>query len=402
MQTRVWTGVIAIILLSLSARAQDLSGTWEGTVSQNNKTQAYAYQMVLSQVAEKVSGTATATSADGLASAQFNLAGVWERGRLVLQEVYQIDPKGAPWCLKYATLQLGTDGQGQWQLQGPWEADGCAPGTMRLRKISAGAPPEGAENAFSIFGNWIGHINQSDRDYAFVYEVNLEQGGKGVARIVSEAAGGSGRLALSWSYDPANDSLLIREERVLEKTDPQWKWCLKTLRLQLQREAAHDAFRGKWTGYIEGTMPKTGACAPGQVYLEKPVMNSDLRENMRLLQRTSTAERRILIQRSVEVKQSDLVLKIWDNGTEDGDVITVFLNGQKILHQHKLTKDPATLRVKLEQQDNFLIVYADDLGTIQPNTVALAVSDGEREQVLLLHSDLRETGAALIRQFKLR
>jgi len=391
---------LLLLLVVARVEGQDLSGRWEGSVTQSGKNLTYTYLMDVVQEQDKLTGTATATTSDGLATAQFSIAGVWSNGRLVLQEVYQIDAKGSTWCLKYATLQLGTGGDGAWQLQGPWEARGCAPGIMKLRKAKESGTPGAETPQFGVLGAWSGQIDQSDRDYTFHYEVSLEQGGKGIARIVSESAGGSGRLALDWDFNPANDSLIIREDRVIEKTDPQWKWCLKTLRMKLEKDSSHYAFRGKWTGFIEGTTARTGACAPGKVYLEKPILDADLRASIQALQKESPNQRRIKLQRTIEVSRPELTLRVWDNGTLDGDVISIFLNGQPIVQKHRLTKDKATFKAELAQQDNFLIVFSEDLGEIVPNTVAISVEDGKREQVLILSSDLKETGAVLIRQFR--
>jgi hypothetical protein len=168
----------------------------------------------------------------------------------------------------------------------------------------------------------------------------------------------------------------------------------------LEKDSSHFAFRGKWTGFIEGTTPRTGACAPGKAYLEKPILDTDLRASIQALQKESPNQRRIKLQRTIQVNRSELTLRVWDNGTIDGDVISIFLNGQQVVQKHRLTKDKVIFKVRLDQQDNFLIVFSEDLGEIVPNTVAISVEDGKREQVLILSSDMKETGAVLIRQFK--
>lgn len=56
--------------------------------------------------------------------------------------------------------------------------------------------------------------------------------------------------------------------------------------------------------------------------------------------------------------------------------------------------------VTLQERHNFLILPAEDLGDISPNTVAVSVDDGIREQIIILSSNLRESGAVLIREVR--
>jgi len=59
------------------------------------------------------------------------------------------------------------------------------------------------------------------------------------------------------------------------------------------------------------------------------------------------------------------------------------------------------MNIKLEKKTNYLILHAEDLGDITPNTVAVSVDDGVKEQRIILSSNLRESGAVMIRQFQI-
>ena len=101
-----------------------------------------------------------------------------------------------------------------------------------------------------------------------------------------------------------------------------------------------------------------------------------------------------------EVRSRDLYLRVWDNGTVDGDVVTLFLNGRRILHNFRVSKRKRVIPVTLEAANNFLILHAEDLGDIIPNTVAVSIDDGFKEQIIILSSNLAESGAVLIREVK--
>jgi hypothetical protein len=100
------------------------------------------------------------------------------------------------------------------------------------------------------------------------------------------------------------------------------------------------------------------------------------------------------------VNSPELTISVWDNGTEDGDVITLFFNGHQLAKQHRISKNKSNYRVKLSGNENFLILQADDLGSIKPNTVAVSINDGQREQIIVMSADLEENGAVLIRKIQ--
>lgn len=397
--------ILFFVLCALGLQAQNLSGFWVGTVMQNGRPNVFSYQLDLQQEGTTLTGKAISITQDGTATAEFSIAGTWEGGgKLVLQELAQVTPKGGGWCLKYASLRLGTTGDGIWVLQGGWLADNCSPGTMRLVKESDSNQLDVGADTFVPEGIWTGELSQTDRSYEFYYELELKEGGKGFAKIMSEENGGFARQLLNWKLNENRDSLIIEEQGVIEKTDPNWRWCIKKLKLRLDEDVNRFGFHGVWEGRMDATeTQKAGACAPGKVYLEKPILDKDVKASIRSLQ-TQTAlnnqGRKLKLQRTIEVKSSDLTISVWDNGTEDGDVITLFFNGQQLAKQHRISKNKSNYRVKLSGDENFLILQADDLGSIKPNTVAVSINDGQREQILVMSADFEENGAVLIRKIQ--
>lgn len=393
------------VLCALGLQAQNLSGFWVGTVMQNGRPNVFSYQLDLQQEGTTLTGKAVSITQDGTATAEFSIAGTWEGGgKLVLQELAQVTPKGGGWCLKYASLRLGTTGDGIWVLQGGWLADNCSPGTMRLVKEADSNQLDVGADTFVPEGIWTGELSQTDRSYEFYYELELKEGGKGFAKIMSEENGGFARQLLNWKLNENRDSLIIEEQGVIEKTDPNWRWCIKKLKLRLDEDVNRFGFHGVWEGRMDATeTQKAGACAPGKVYLEKPILDKDVKASIRNLQ-TQTAlsnqGRKLKLQRTIEVKSQDLTISVWDNGTEDGDVITLFFNGQQLAKQHRISKNKSNYRVKLSGDENFLILQADDLGSIKPNTVAVSIHDGQREQILVMSADFEENGAVLIRKIQ--
>ena len=122
---------ILFLLPLLSLCAQDLSGHWEGFISQDGKTDTFLYQVDLQPGSKGYPGTSFSQTKDGSASATFQLTAYLDGRQLILQELGQLEPPKPKWCLKYANLTLEQFPFHD-RLSGPWKADGCKPGQMFL------------------------------------------------------------------------------------------------------------------------------------------------------------------------------------------------------------------------------------------------------------------------------
>ncbi len=400
---RILSVLIFLLSFGMEGSAQLLSGRWEGVLTQSGKRDTFFYTLELTQKGETVSGVSQSRTSDGKTTAQFTVTGFWDGHQLTLQEIEQTEPPNGGWCLKYATLQLSEKGEA-YVLVGAWKADRCSPGTIALqRPKNILAITAETEMPFAWAGRWTGQLSQSDRNYGFFYELTLDENGGGQSQIVSEDNGGSAFLRLVWKFNPNDSIFTLQESAVDSKTDPRWKWCLKSASLRLRREGSRFVLEGEWQGHLEGYTPQTGRCAPGGVYLEKPVLTQQIQRLEARQSQTYEAQshREVRVSRVVEVQKPNIRIKVWDSGTVDGDIATLFLNGAKILDKHRVTKSRFAIPVTLNADNNFLILHAEDLGNIPPNTVAISVDDGVKEQMIVLSSDLKVSGAILIRQFKL-
>jgi hypothetical protein len=72
----------------------------------------------------------------------------------------------------------------------------------------------------------------------------------------------------------------------------------------------------------------------------------------------------------------------------------LFFNGELIVSNKKLTEKPITLFLSLKDEldANDLEMYAENLGTIPPNTAVMTVTDGSKRYDLRVTSDLRKNG----------
>lgn len=107
--------------------------------------------------------------------------------------------------------------------------------------------------------------------------------------------------------------------------------------------------------------------------------------------------RKIEVQDCYSSSTNEVELLLWDCGVEDNDTVSLYLNGQWILQNFRLTKAPFALPVRLLKGENMLVLYAHNLGDIPKNTAALSVKNKYNEQeVGMMISDKFTSGAIRI------
>ncbi|MBS1935127.1 MAG: hypothetical protein JST96_14085 [Bacteroidetes bacterium] len=113
------------------------------------------------------------------------------------------------------------------------------------------------------------------------------------------------------------------------------------------------------------------------------------------------ALRKTEVIRSIDFKADSLVLVLYDNGIVDGDTVSVVLNGEVVIPKQglsekayrKVIKTPAALGDSL-----LLVMYAENLGSIPPNTGLLIVEDGPDRQEIRFEGDMKKSSAVVLRR----
>jgi WD40 repeat protein len=106
-------------------------------------------------------------------------------------------------------------------------------------------------------------------------------------------------------------------------------------------------------------------------------------------------DRDVELQSTITVNKTEFDIEIWDRSVVDGDSISLNLNGNWILQEYMVVKTKLTLHVKIDPNatNNYLILFAHNLGEISPNTAAVQVLIDGKEYKLTLTSDLKKSGA---------
>jgi hypothetical protein len=80
------------------------------------------------------------------------------------------------------------------------------------------------------------------------------------------------------------------------------------------------------------------------------------------------------------VDNENVTVKLYDNGEIDGDTISVYLDNKLVLSKKRLTAAPLELKLKLDEinDEHELIMVAENLGRIPPNTSLMIVESGDQ------------------------
>jgi hypothetical protein len=115
------------------------------------------------------------------------------------------------------------------------------------------------------------------------------------------------------------------------------------------------------------------------------------------------AKRTVEIIKTVDVFADSIKLDLYDNGYVDGDSISIIVNGKVVLEHQLLSTRPITkwLYLTPDLGDEIrIIMYAENLGSIAPNTGLLSVSDGPTRYDILFSGDLKQNASIILRRKK--
>ncbi len=106
-----------------------------------------------------------------------------------------------------------------------------------------------------------------------------------------------------------------------------------------------------------------------------------------------TAERENKVIETIEISQPDIKIELFDNGEVDGDTVTVYFNSYPVLTKKQLTANVITLNVKaVKNRKNNLVLFAENLGKIPPNTALMRVTAGAKVYNITVESDKKKNG----------
>lgn len=111
-------------------------------------------------------------------------------------------------------------------------------------------------------------------------------------------------------------------------------------------------------------------------------------------------ERENIIANEIEVASDTLKVDFYDNGEVDGDSISVFYNNKLIAFHQMLSTKAVHFDLVLDstKEINELTMFADNLGSIPPNTALMIIDDGKKRYEARLTSNLEKNATVRIKR----
>lgn len=121
-----------------------------------------------------------------------------------------------------------------------------------------------------------------------------------------------------------------------------------------------------------------------------PVVIDKPKEASKIIIPETTRSRENSLVRTLIVTKDDINIRLYDNGEVDGDTISVYLDGKPLLMNKRLSTKPISLTLKMDENnaDHTLVMVAENMGRIPPNTSLMIVQDGDnRYQVSITSTE---------------
>jgi hypothetical protein len=112
------------------------------------------------------------------------------------------------------------------------------------------------------------------------------------------------------------------------------------------------------------------------------------------------ATRKIETIQSVYFVSDSLDITLYDNGEVDGDTVSVIMNGQIIMPKVGLSTNAVRKKISTANVGDSiqLIMYAESLGSLPPNTGLLIVYDGKQRYEIRFSGDMQKSSAIVFRR----
>jgi hypothetical protein len=272
----------------------------------------------------------------------------------------------------------------------------------------------------NMSGKWYGKITQGPGGYSQLYdlEMNLTQK-KNIWGDSYAWMGKVVRIRIGFSGKMKGDSVKLYESLSWIREDlVPWDWvaCIKTYELAYRIDEAYEYLEGTWNGFSKDDPNEV--CIPGKVILSRSVEGLN-----KFLEQRKDSGITVLAQNKVQappvivdfnlgfletepkkiteilVHNTDLQIQLLDYMKPDNDTVSIYLNREILSKNIQISKRPALIKFQIDKRIvlHELLLYAENLGLVPPNTSELILIDGETRHRVMIVSDKQKTAAIYLR-----
>jgi hypothetical protein len=102
--------------------------------------------------------------------------------------------------------------------------------------------------------------------------------------------------------------------------------------------------------------------------------------------------------RQIALDAGEIKVDLYDNGQIDGDTVTIYHNNVLLVSKKRLSEKPITLRIAVNkgQPHHELVMVAENLGSIPPNTSLMIVTAGDVRHEIFISSTQQKNAKIVI------
>lgn len=156
-----------------------------------------------------------------------------------------------------------------------------------------------------------------------------------------------------------------------------------------KREEPNPVIRNKETAVVrKETMEKT---PPAEKTMVKPVTHA-LPVPDAIKTRDNPVAQKII------TPESEIKIELYDNGEIDGDTVTIYHNNKLLVSRAGLSVKPVTVTIKVDKDSphHELVMVANNLGSIPPNTSLMVVTTTDKRYEVFISSSEKKNAKVLI------
>jgi len=304
------------------------------------------------------------------------------------------------------------------------------------------------------FSSSSGIFRDDAEEEMYKYEVQIDQQSNNSTKGVTYSYKSSvffGKSTMQGIYTESTKNLILKEIKLVElKIGKNSEPCLMTCYLDYVKIGKLEVLQGT---FISSNAKNKKDCGTGKVYLErvlksdfeledflahpkpqtpitqkKPIVKPSITTETDKLKKkkesivelpannevvvsnndkksTNTAQQaKVLVNREnflmkrIISTEPEVKVELIDNGTIDNDTISLYHNGEQVIKKGKLNYQPLTytFNCSIGPVLHELILVAENLGEIPPNTAVMVVTIGKKRQEIFLTSDEKKNAKIII------
>jgi hypothetical protein len=288
----------------------------------------------------------------------------------------------------------------------------------------------------------------------YKYEIQIDQQSNNSVKGVTYSYKSTvfyGKSTMQGIYTASSKNLILKELKLVElKIGSNSEPCLMTCYLEYVKIGKLEVLQGT---FISTNAKNKKDCGSGKVYLErvlksdfeledflanpkpqapitqsKPIVKPSISDTEKLKKKkdtniespaknenltnttdvkntiNTTPQPKVLVNREnflikrIISSEPDVKVELFDNGTIDNDTISLYHNNEQVIKKGKLNYQPLTYSFNCGKDpvSHELILVAENLGEIPPNTAIMVVTIGKKRQEIFLTSDEKKNAKIII------